>query len=160
MNRKHLAETQRDPNIEALIESFELAFRMQSEAPDLMKWMRNHRPPKRSMASARKTRTISGDPVCWHAGSRSGRPIYPGLHRLQVGPAQGSPGWPQRHRPRHRPSDRRLLQDLKGRGLLDDTLVVWGAEFGRTPFAENENVAIIIRKGSPSGWPAAASAVD
>jgi arylsulfatase A-like enzyme len=32
-----------------------------------------------------------------------------------------------------------LLKDLKGRGLLDDTLVVWGAEFGRTPFAEGDN---------------------
>jgi uncharacterized protein (DUF1501 family) len=31
------------------------------------------------------------------------------------------------------------LQDLKGRGLLEDTLVIWGAEFGRTPFAEGEN---------------------
>jgi hypothetical protein len=29
-----------------------------------------------------------------------------------------------------------LLKDLKGRGMLDDTLVLWGAEFGRTPFAE------------------------
>jgi len=32
-----------------------------------------------------------------------------------------------------------LLKDLKARGLLDDTLVIWGAEFGRTPFAEGEN---------------------
>jgi uncharacterized protein (DUF1501 family) len=32
-----------------------------------------------------------------------------------------------------------LLKDLKGRGLLEDTLVVWGAEFGRTPFAEGGN---------------------
>jgi hypothetical protein len=32
-----------------------------------------------------------------------------------------------------------LLKDLRGRGLLDETLVLWGAEFGRTPFAENEN---------------------
>src|SRR5262249_23243452 len=32
-----------------------------------------------------------------------------------------------------------LLKDLKARGLLDDTLVLWGAEFGRTPFAEGGN---------------------
>src|SRR4026209_2307781 len=32
-----------------------------------------------------------------------------------------------------------LLKDLKARGLLEDTLVIWGAEFGRTPFAEGEN---------------------
>ena len=32
-----------------------------------------------------------------------------------------------------------LIQDLKGRGLLDETLVIWGGEFGRTPTAENED---------------------
>ena len=38
--------------------------------------------------------------------------------------------------PDFRPADRRLLTDLKARGLLDTTLVVWGGEFGRTPFNE------------------------
>ena len=62
-----------------------------------------------------------------------------------------------------------LIQDLKQRGLLDSTLVVWGGEFGRTPMVEIRQpeepttpAAIIIPLASPCGWPAAASgrAVD
>ena len=55
-----------------------------------------------------------------------------------------------------------LLADLKARGMLKDTLVVWGGEFGRTPFAEviqdrvqTSTGAITIRGDSPCGWPAA-----
>ena len=58
-----------------------------------------------------------------------------------------------------------LLADLKQRGLLDETLVVWGGEFGRTPMRENRGgklwllhwAAIIIPTASRCGWPAAAS---
>ena len=56
-----------------------------------------------------------------------------------------------------------LIQDLKQRGMLDDTLVVWGGEFGRTVYSSRQadrrpiTAAIIIRAASPSGWPAAAS---
>ncbi len=56
-----------------------------------------------------------------------------------------------------------LVMDLKQRGLLDDTLVIWGGEFGRTPMVESNRpsaaawVATIIPKPSRCGWPAAAS---
>ena len=54
-----------------------------------------------------------------------------------------------------------LLKDLKARGLLDETLVVWAAEFGRTPFDNNlvtkRPDATTTSTGWPSGWPAAAS---
>jgi len=56
-----------------------------------------------------------------------------------------------------------LLKDLKQRGLLDTTLVVWGSEFGATPLGENRKgyqavtAAIIIRSHSVCGWPAAES---
>ena len=55
-----------------------------------------------------------------------------------------------------------LVKDLKQRGLLDDTLVVWGGEFGRTPMDEARDgskswAATTIRAPSPCGWPAAAS---
>ena len=56
------------------------------------------------------------------------------------------------------------MQDLKQRGLLDDTLVIWGGEFGRTPMVEIERrawaaawAATTIRRPSRCGWPAAAS---
>ena len=52
-----------------------------------------------------------------------------------------------------------LLLDLKQRGLLDETLVVWGGEFGRTPMQENREgkkilskEEIIILKHLPCGW--------
>ena len=55
-------------------------------------------------------------------------------------------GLPLRHRskscasvPRHGPAGRRAFKDLKRRGLLDETLVVWGGEFGRTPMSEKGN---------------------
>ena len=50
-----------------------------------------------------------------------------------------------------------LLADLKARGLLEDTLVVWGGEFGRTPFNERATAATTIPGASRCGWPAAAS---
>jgi arylsulfatase A-like enzyme len=52
-----------------------------------------------------------------------------------------------------------LVKDLKQRGLLDDTLVIWGGEFGRTVYSQGkiETAAIITGAITPSGWPAAAS---
>ena len=50
-----------------------------------------------------------------------------------------------------------LLTDLKSRGLLNDTLVIWGGEFGRTPHAQNGDGRDHNNKGYSSGWPAAAS---
>ena len=56
---------------------------------------------------------------------------------------------------------RRCSRDLKQRGLLDDTLVVWGGEFGRTPYAEPQEKgkagATITTPASRCCWPAAAS---
>ena len=50
-----------------------------------------------------------------------------------------------------------LIKDLKQRGLLEDTLVIWGGEFGRTPMVQGgSTVATIIRMPSRCGWPAAA----
>ena len=47
-----------------------------------------------------------------------------------------------------------LLTDLKQRGLLEDTLVIWGGEFGRTPMfqGKGELAGIIISKAFPCGW--------
>ena len=55
-----------------------------------------------------------------------------------------------------------LLTDLKQRGLLDDTLVIWGGEFGRTPTSSSQGAtsraaATTTPTASPCGWPAAAS---
>ncbi len=47
-----------------------------------------------------------------------------------------------------------FLTDLKARGLLKDTLVLWGGEFGRTPTSKAPTVAIIIHTDLRCGWPA------
>ena len=54
-----------------------------------------------------------------------------------------------------------LIQDLKQRGMLDDTLVIWGGEFGRTIYSQGgltptNTAATITRAASRCGWPAAA----
>ena len=140
MNRQHLAQAQRDPNIEGLIESFELAFRMQSEAPDLMK-LDNESPATKALYGIGQKETDDFGRSCLLAR----RFAEAGVRYIQVSTGYK---WDQHkdlvdgHNAIARATDRPiagLLQDLKGRGLLDDTLVVWGAEFGRTPFAENEN---------------------
>ena len=53
-----------------------------------------------------------------------------------------------------------LLRDLKQRGLLDETIVVWATEFGRTPGAEARTAATTIRSASPCGWPAEGSRAE
>jgi uncharacterized protein (DUF1501 family) len=50
-----------------------------------------------------------------------------------------------------------LLKDLKRRGLLKDTLVIWGGEFGRTPMSEKGDAATTTRRASRCGWPAGES---
>ncbi len=50
-----------------------------------------------------------------------------------------------------------LVKDLKQRGMLDDTLIIWGGEFGRTPMGQGTGRDHHILTPSPSGWPAAAS---
>ena len=50
-----------------------------------------------------------------------------------------------------------LLKDLKSRGLLDETLVLWAGEFGRTPHSPGRDGRDHHPRASPSGWPAAAS---
>ena len=49
-----------------------------------------------------------------------------------------------------------LLKDLKARGLLKDTLVIWSGEFGRTPVQKAAMAAITIHTAIPLGWPGAA----
>jgi hypothetical protein len=140
LNRGHLARAQRDPNIEGLIESYELAFRMQSEAPDLMQ-LDAESPATKALYGIGEKETDDFGRQCLLAR----RFAEAGVRYVQVSTGYK---WDQHkdlvdgHNKIARATDRPiagLLKDLRGRGLLDDTLVLWGAEFGRTPFAEGEN---------------------
>jgi hypothetical protein len=126
-----------DPVLEGRIQSFELAFRMQTEAPEIMDLSKE----------SKATRDLYGIDV--EPTDNFGRQcllarrfIEKGVRFVQV---SHSYKWDQHgnlkndHEKNAREVDKAiagLLKDLKARGLLDDTLVLWGGEFGRTPTAQ------------------------
>jgi arylsulfatase A-like enzyme len=129
-----LREHQRDPRLEARIQSFELAYRMQSEASDAFD---GEKEPK-------SIRELYGPGTPARQLIIARRLLERGVRFVQVWSGAGQP-WDNHenieatHRALAGQWDRPIwafLTDLKRRGMLDDTLVVWGGEFGRTPVAE------------------------
>jgi hypothetical protein len=128
-----------DADLDARIESFELAFRMQTEAPEVLEI-------ESESESTLKLYGIDGGPTdsfgrqCLLARRLS----ESGVRFVQSSHAY----WDQhsdlkeQHGTLAEQVDRPiagLLTDLKQRGLLDETLLIWGAEFGRTPTAQGDN---------------------
>jgi len=134
LNERHLELRQRDAQLEARIQSFELAYRMQSEAANAFDIGKE--PP------AMRDAYGSGTPGRQLLITR--RLLERGVRCIQVWSGAGQP-WDnhdnieKEHRRLAQEWDQPIaafLQDLKQRGLLDSTLVIWGGEFGRTPVAE------------------------
>jgi hypothetical protein len=134
LNERHLAERGQDPALEARIQTFELAYRMQSEASDAFDT--NSEPPR--------IRERYGAHVHGRQLLITRRLLERGVRVVQVWSGGGQPwdnheGIEQQHRNLAKTWDQAIaafLTDLKARGLLDSTLVMWGGEFGRTPVAE------------------------
>src|SRR5262249_17586598 len=133
MNELHLAERSQDQQLEARIQSLEIAFRMQLEAQDAFDI--NKEP-----ASVRKE---YGDGEFANACLIARRLAERGVRMTQIYYGNGQPWDDHRDITNHKKhadkSDRpiaALLRDLKSRGLLNETLVIWGGEFGRTPTSE------------------------
>jgi len=140
LNRLHLGKGSSE--LEARIQSYELAFRMQSEAPDAVDLSRE----------TAETRALYGldDPRTAEFGTRcliTRRLIERGVRFVQLYSGGGPVAWQwdahddvnANHERMSGATDRpvaALLTDLKRRGLLDDTLVIWGGEFGRTPVSQ------------------------
>jgi uncharacterized protein (DUF1501 family) len=122
-----------DPQLEATIGSMETAFRMQTEAPDVFDVR------KESEATIKMYGEGSTARGCLTAA----RLIERGVRMVQVYYSSGDP-WDAHtdinaHRKNAKDSDQpfaALIKDLKGRGLLDETIIVCGSEFGRTPVVE------------------------
>jgi hypothetical protein len=148
LNAMHLAEREEDSRLSARIESFELAFRMQNAAPEAFDV--EHESP------ATKALYGLGDPatdIFARQCLMARRLVERGVRMVQVYHTQTSKRsscqlWDQHgglksELPANCAATDRpiagLIQDLKGRGLLEDTLVLWGGEFGRTPTAEGDN---------------------
>src|SRR4029453_1938781 len=137
MNERKLAETGPDAALEGRIDSFELAFRMQMTAPELQDISKE--------SPATQKLYALDDPVTGNFGRQclmARRFTEAGVRFVQ---ATHSYKWDQHaeltrdHAKNAREVDKPiagLLADLKARGLLHDTLVLWGGEFGRTPVTE------------------------
>ncbi|MFN0053345.1 MAG: DUF1501 domain-containing protein [Planctomycetales bacterium] len=137
MNGAHLAEVG-DPEIETRIVQYEMAFRMQSSVPDLVDFSSETRGTLDRYGPDVNTKgTYAYN--CLVAR----RLLERGVRFVQLMHS----GWDQHGnlftqleaqcRDTDAPSAA-LVQDLKERGLLDDTLVIWGGEFGRTPFGQGD----------------------
>ena len=144
LNELHKRDRVIDSQLDARIASFELAFRMQRDAPGgLRHRARERRDANASTGSATRRPTCSAGSACWPGGWSNGAC---GSSSSST-PRRTTPGTITAASARTCPSaapavDRPiagLLHDLKARGLLDDTLVLWGGEFGRTPTAEGTN---------------------
>lgn len=138
LNRRHLREAPVDQNIEGLIANYELAFRMQSTMPQIMN-LNDESQDTLDLYGVGSEPTDNFGRQCLLARKFAER----GVRYIQV-----STNYTWDHHQKVQEGsvtesakvDRPiagLLADLARRGLLDDTLVVWGAEFGRTPMAEN-----------------------
>ena len=139
MNRSHLERAGADAALEARIESFELAFRMQTQAPEAMD-VGSESPATRALYGLDDPKTASFARQCLLARRFSER----GVRFVQV-----THGYWDQHDDLTKDHGRlasevdqpiaALLKDLKGRGLLDETLVLWGGEFGRTPTLQGKD---------------------
>jgi hypothetical protein len=133
LNQAHLEARGRDEPLEARIASLEMAFRMQFEARDAFDITKE----------SKATRELYGDGEFASACLIARRLSERGVRITQVYYGNDQP-WDDhqdiaRHRDHAQKSDRpiaALLKDLKARGLFDETLVIWGGEFGRTPTSE------------------------
>ena len=134
LNERHQAKRGRDAQLESRIQSFELAYRMQMDATDAFDTSKEPKHVRDRYGPGVQARQIL----------IARRLLEKGVRFVQVWHGEGQP-WDNHddlevnHRRLAGECDRAigaLLTDLKERGMLDSTLVIWGGEFGRTPTVE------------------------
>jgi hypothetical protein len=141
-NRRHRDARGPDAALEARIQSFETAFGMQREAPEVFDLSRETDATLK-LYGLQRGQTTGFAWQCLIARRLAER----GVRFIELIDTGSSGNWDshgnmQEHAPLARNVDRPiagLIRDLKSRGLLDDTLVVWTTEFGRTPYHELQN---------------------
>jgi hypothetical protein len=140
LNRERIRRDQVNPQVEGVIESYELAFRMQSAVPEVMDISKESEATRKAYGIDSSGGTANFGRQCLLAR----RFVEAGVRFVEV----GSGGWDQHrnlkadHERNARSVDQpiaALLQDLKQRDLLKDTVVIWGGEFGRTPYAQGND---------------------
>jgi hypothetical protein len=139
LNRRHALMRKVQTELDARIESYELAFRMQAEAPEAVDLTQETEATKKLYGLDQKETEAMGR-NCLLAR----RMVERGVRFIQIYHGAGSK-WDahtkieKNHTEMCMSMDKPvagLLKDLKSRGLLKDTLVIWGGEFGRTPQSE------------------------
>ena len=134
LNRRYQQTRQEDRLIEAQIQSYELAYRMQMEATDAFDIGRE----------PEHIRKLYGETMAGREFLMARRLLERGVRFVQIWQGKDQP-WDNheyletKHKQLAQATDQAtaaLLADLKQRGMLDETLVIWGGEFGRTPVVE------------------------
>ncbi|VAX42371.1 hypothetical protein-putative related to sulfatases [hydrothermal vent metagenome] len=153
MNQQQLSKQGKDTELEARIDSYELSFRMQTAAPFVFD-LSQESAQTHQLYGTNKRVTAPLGKQCLMAR----RLVEQGVRFIQI--RHG--GWDAHarlfvnHTNQARQSDipvAGLLKDLKQRGLLDETLVIWGGEFGRTPTTEGSRSGKDRgRDHSPAGY--------
>jgi hypothetical protein len=154
LNAEQLKAKPGDAELEAVARSYELAWRMQENAPDVLDLSKESKATLGLYGvGAKETDTFGRQ--CLMAR----RLCESGVRFVQVtyGDNSANPAWDQhsnlpKHADHARAVDRPiagLLADLRQRGLLEDTIVWWGGEFGRTPYAEKNGTG---RDHNPGGF--------
>ena len=154
LNAEQAARSPGDDELEAVIGSFELAWRMQNNMPGILD-LSQESAKTREMYGIDQKKTDNYGRYCLMARRLS----EAGVRYVQVNYTDNgnNPSWDQhsdlpKHMEHAQASDQpvaALLQDLKQRGLLDDTIVWWSSEFGRTPYAQNKGTG---RDHNPDGF--------
>jgi hypothetical protein len=155
INQAQVQQRQGEQELEAVVNSYELAWRMQNQAPGVVDLSRETQATKDLYGIDGKT-TDDFARKCLMARQLS----ESGVRFVQVNyntNNSSNPAWDQHtNMPQHGEHAAAvdqpiaaLLSDLKARGLLEDTIVWWGGEFGRTPYAENNGTG---RDHNPGGF--------
>ena len=154
MNAEQLKQNPGDAELEAVINSYEVAWRMQNNAPGVLD-LAKEAPATLAMYGVNEKETDGFGRQCLMAR----RLCESGVRYVQInyGDNTANPAWDQHSNlPKHADHARAvdkpvaaLLTDLKQRGLLEDTIVWWGGEFGRTPYAEKNGTG---RDHNPGGF--------
>jgi len=154
LNRAQLPSQANESDLAAVINSFELAWRMQNNVPDILDLTQESQDTLNLYGIGQKETDKYGR-QCLMAR----RLCEAGVRFIQVnyGDNTANPAWDQHSNlPKHEQHARAvdkpiagLLSDLKRRGLLEDTIVWWGGEFGRTPYAQKNGTG---RDHNPGGF--------
>lgn len=142
MNQRHLAAGAADPLLQARMQSFETAFGMQMEVPQVFD-LSKESDATLELYGLKRGQTTGFGWQCLMAR----RLVEQGVRFVELIDTGSSENWDAHgdmltHAPLAKNVDQAiagLLRDLKQRGMFEDTLVVWTTEFGRTPFVEDKN---------------------